>query len=33
MIMIVINKARYYRNFTSGIFDIPRSQQIDLDWR
>lgn len=33
LIMTIINDARSRRKFTSYAFDIPESQQIDLDWR
>lgn len=33
LIMMIIDQARSHRNFTSYAFDIPKNQQIDLDWR
>lgn len=33
LVMTILNHARYYRNFASHVFDIPKSQQIDVDWR
>lgn len=33
LIMTIIERAKFYRNFTANVFDIPKREQITLDWR